>query len=108
MKAYQADIAKLQSAEAVVFGISVDNREANARFASEQGITFPLLSDPTKQVTTSYGVLNRYIRLASRTTFVVDRDGVIRHVQGGSEAIDPSGAVGACERLKKQSSASPG
>ena len=103
MKAYQADIAKLQTAGAVVFGISVDSREANAKFASEQGITFPLLSDPTKEVTKSYGVLNRYIRLASRTTFVVDREGVIRHVQSGSEAIDPSGAIVACSRLKEKS-----
>ena len=103
MKAYQADIAKLQSAGAVVFGVSVDSREDNARFATEQGITFPLLSDPTKQVTTSYGVLNRYIRKASRTTFVVDTEGVIRHVQSGGVAIDPSGAVDACQRIKKQS-----
>jgi len=103
MKAYQADIAKLQTSGAVVFGVSVDSREANAKFASEQGITFPLLSDPTKEVTKSYGVLNRYIRLASRTTFVVDREGVIRHVESGSEAIDPSGAMSACQRIKGKS-----
>ncbi len=103
MKAYQADIAKLQTANAVVFGVSVDSREANARFAKEQGITFPLLSDPSKQVTTSYGVLNRYIRLASRTTFVVDQEGIIRNVQSGSEAIDPSGAITACQRIKEKS-----
>jgi len=103
MKAYQADIAKLQTANAVVFGVSVDSREDNSRFASKHSITFPLLSDPTKQVTTSYGVLNRYIRLADRTTFVIDKEGIIRHVQSGGEAIDPSGAVGACQRLKEKS-----
>ena len=103
MKAYQADIAKLQTAGAVVFGVSVDSREDNARFASKQSISFPLLSDPTKQVTTSYGVLNRTIRLASRTTFVVDKEGIIQHVQSGSEAIDPSGAMSACQRIKGKS-----
>ena len=103
MKAYQADIAKLQTANAMAFGVSVDSREDNARFASKQGITFPLLSDATKQVTTSYGVLNRYIRKASRVTFVVDKEGIIRHVQSGGEAIDPSGAMSACQRIKEKS-----
>jgi len=103
MKAYQADIAKLQAAGAVVFGISVDSRVDNASFAREQGIHFPLLSDMDKQVTMRYGVLNRYIRLANRTTFVVDPQGVIREVNRGGEAIDPTGAVTACQRIKKPS-----
>ena len=103
MKAYQADIAKLQAADAVVFGISVDSREANAKFAADEGISFPLLSDTTKQVTMSYGVLHRLIRKASRTTFVVDREGIIRQVHSGGEAMDPSSSVTACQRIKGKS-----
>jgi peroxiredoxin len=39
--------------------------------------------------------------VARRTTFVVDMDGVIQHIDQASAALDPAGAVGACARLKK-------
>jgi peroxiredoxin len=100
MQAYQADIAKLETNGSVVMGISVDSIAANAKFAKESGVTFPLLSDTTKQVSTDYGVLNPLLRFANRTTFVVDRDGIIQHVDAGGGAVDPTGAVQVCSRLK--------
>src|SRR5438270_7608449 len=100
MKAYQADIAKLEASGSVVFGISVDPPAANARFAQESGLTFPLLSDTSKQVSKMYGVLNPLLRFANRTTFVVDKESVIRRVDAGGGAVDPSGAVVACSRMK--------
>lgn len=99
MKAYQADIAKLESNDSVIFGVSVDPMAANAKFASNNGITFPLLSDTTKKVSEDYGVLNPLLRFANRTTFVVDKTGIIRHVDAGGGAIDPTGAVSVCSRL---------
>ena len=100
MKAYQADIAKLESNDSVVLGIGVDSVEAQSKFAKEAGLTMPLLSDASKQVTVAYGVLNPLFRLANRTTFVVDKGGVIRHVDAGGGAVDPSSAVAMCSRLK--------
>src|SRR2546426_11234996 len=99
MKAYQADIAKLEANGSQVLGVSVDPVSANAKFAQETGVTFPLLSDTTKQVSKDYGVLNPLLRFANRTTFVVDRDGVIQHVDAGGGAVDPTGAIAACSRL---------
>ncbi len=100
MKAYQADIAKLEAADTQVLGISVDSTAANAAFAKDAGVTFPLLSDTSKQVSTSYGVLNRLLRFANRTTFVVDKQGIIQHIDSGGGAVDPTGAVAVCSRLK--------
>src|SRR5258708_39975926 len=99
MKAYQADIAKLEASGSVVFGVSVDPVSANAKFAQESGLTFPLLSDTSKQVTKDYGVLNPLLRFANRTTFVVDRTGVIKRVDAGGGAVDPTGAVAECSRM---------
>ncbi len=96
MKAYQADIAKFQAAGAQPLGISVDSREKNKQFAESLGITFPLLSDESKAVSRAYDVLIPIIRWASRVTFVIDRQGVIRQVIKGSGAIDPTGALQAC------------
>ena len=45
MKAYQADIAKFESTDTQVFGMSVDSVPANREFAKQIGVTFPLLSD---------------------------------------------------------------
>ena len=57
---------------------------------------FPLLSDTEKQVAKAYGVLSFTRLFANRVTFVIDKDGIIRHIDEGSDAIDPSGAIQAC------------
>lgn len=46
-----------------------------------------------------YGVLGDNY-LANRTTFVVDQTGHIVSIEEGNSAIDPTGAVTACSRLK--------
>ena len=88
MKAYQAGIAegKIDPEDTQVLGISVDSFAANAEFAKKEGIQFPLLSDMTRKVSKEYGILNEELQFAMRTTFVVDKNGVIQHVEeGGSE-----------------------
>jgi len=85
-----------------VLGISLDSQERNLKFATETGATFPLLSDTEKQVAKAYGVLNFTRLFANRVTFVIDKDGIIRHIDEGSDAIDPSGAMQACELPRRQ------
>ena len=83
-------------------GISIDSPFANAKFAQEIGVTFPLLSDMTRKVVKLYGVLNDEYQFANRTTFVVDKQGMIQHVEEGKSAVDPSGAVVMCTTLSKK------
>ncbi len=82
----------------------MDSYPANAAFAKQEGLNFPLLSDFKRTVSKDYGVLNEEQGFANRTTFVVDKEGVIRHIEKGKDAIDPSGAHQACSLLehKKQ------
>ena len=82
-----------------MIGISVDSQAKNKAFANDLGVNFPILSDETKSVSREYGVLIPLIRLASRTTFIIDKDGVIQDIQKGGEAIDPDNAQQACSRL---------
>lgn len=102
MKAFQDGIARLEGADAVVFGISVDSPFANKKFAEELGVSFPLLSDLKREVVQKYGVYNEQFGAANRATFVVDKQGVIRHIEEGRTAIDPTGAIQACARLKSE------
>jgi peroxiredoxin len=102
MTAYQAGIAKFQESGAQVFGISTDSLPSLKHWADEHiQATFPILSDfSTRDVAKKYGVLLPN-GMSARTTFVIDTDGKIQHIDEGSAAINPTGAVTACSRLKK-------
>jgi len=100
MKAYQADIAKFESNDTQVFGVSVDSVPANREFAKQNGITFPLLSDFVKRsVVKDYGIFNEDGGYGNRATFVIDKEGIIQHIDEGNVAIDPTGASDACNIL---------
>jgi len=58
------------------FAASVDTVEANTKFAASLGIEYPILSDPTKDVARTYGVLGPS-GYASRWTFYIGADGRI-------------------------------
>jgi peroxiredoxin len=82
-----------------VLGISVDSSPANKAFAKQIGVTFPLLSDFNRTVSKEYGILNAQHGFANRTTFVVNEQGVITHIDKDTEALDPTGAHDACSLL---------
>jgi peroxiredoxin Q/BCP len=67
---------KIRAYDVAYFMASVDPIERNTEFAKAQEADFPLLSDPTKEVATAYGVLNPK-GMASRWTFYIGRDGKI-------------------------------
>jgi peroxiredoxin (alkyl hydroperoxide reductase subunit C) len=102
LTAYQADIAHYDGTDTQILGISVDASPSNRRFAEDLHLTFPLLSDFKRNVSTQYGILDEQKSLAVRTTFLVDKDGIVRYVEQGSEAIDPSNVSAECARLPKK------
>ena len=88
-----------------MLGVSVDSQFANKAYAEQIGVKFPLLSDFTREVSTNYGILNPRFPVANRTTFVIDRDGIIQHIDKDKDAIDPSGAGAACDLLEHKKAA---
>ena len=99
MKAYQADIAKFEATDTQVFGLSVDSVPANKEFANKIGVTFPLLSDFKRTVVRDYGIFNEEGGYGNRATFVIDKDGIIQHIDEGNVAIDPTAAEDTCNIL---------
>jgi peroxiredoxin Q/BCP len=67
---------KIRQYDVAYFMASVDPIEKNTDFAKAQEADFPLLSDPTKEVATAYGVLNAR-GTANRWTFYIGKDGRI-------------------------------
>jgi thioredoxin-dependent peroxiredoxin len=78
--------ADYERAGAVVVGVSPDPVKLVKKFADKQSLDFRLLADEDHSVCELYGVWvekTNYGRTywgASRTTFIVDEEGVIRHV----------------------------
>jgi glutaredoxin-dependent peroxiredoxin len=76
-------MARLNSAKAQVYGVSVDTFFTLKAFQDAQGYTFPLLSDFNKQAIRDYGVFNEDMiglkGIAKRAVFVIDKDGIVRH-----------------------------
>jgi len=75
MEAFARDYAKFERLDAQVLGVSPDPVESHLRFAKKVGATFPLLTDADKKVRKMYG--------KGRITFVIDKQGVIRHIMKG-------------------------
>jgi peroxiredoxin len=75
-----------------VLGVSVDTPFSLKAWAEQQGYQFPLLSDfwPHGDVARAYGVFNETAGLATRGTFLIDKDGVVRfaEVNAPGEARD--------------------
>jgi peroxiredoxin Q/BCP len=78
--------AGLKAAGAQIVGVSADSPESHRKFIDKHTLNFPLLSDADNRVTRLYGVYKkkslygREFMGIERTTFVIDRAGVIRKV----------------------------
>ena len=88
-----------------MFGVSIDSPAANAAFAKQIGVKFPLLSDMNKKMLTAYGILKGYDKQnqtyewAQRANIVIDKNGVIQHIEEGDSAVDPNNALTMCTKL---------
>jgi peroxiredoxin len=81
--AFQLDLPKYESLDTQVLGVSVDVLGALQAFAEKLGLTYPLLSDFSRDTVKKYGVMyddpkSAYFRMAQRAYFVVDKQGIIR------------------------------
>lgn len=75
---------EFKDAEAVILGVSIDSIKSHENFVSKHSLPFTLLSDEDKTVSTVYGVFKEKSMYGKtflgivRTTFVIDKAGVIR------------------------------
>jgi len=80
---FRDGLARLNGANAQVYGISVDTFFTLKAFQDSQHLSFPLLSDFNKQAIRDYGVFNEDMiglkGIARRAVFVIDKAGIVRH-----------------------------
>lgn len=99
---FRDSISSLAGAGYVVLGVSRDTPDKLKKFAERDGLTFPLLSDPTKAVHEAYATwgekknYGKVVQGVIRSTFVIDENGTI------TRAMYNVKATGHVARLRKE------
>jgi peroxiredoxin Q/BCP len=78
--AFRDSYADLQALGAEVWGVSGDDAASHLRFAGRHNLPYPLLVDAGNGLRRAFGVPSVLGLLPGRVTYVIDGDGVIRHV----------------------------
>ncbi len=69
-----------QEAGAEVIGISSDTEKSHHQFANQHHLPFILLSDLGGVVRKFYGVPTTFGLLPGRVTYIIDKQGIVRHI----------------------------
>ena len=91
--------ADYEKAGATVLGVSPDDARSHAKFTRKFGLNFTLLSDVGAKVCDAYGVwkektmFGRTYMGVERTTFVIDRNGVVQKAFPKVKVDGHAGAV---------------
>jgi len=80
LNAIQVELDAFANDRVQVLAVSVDSPYSLRMFADTEGLTFPMLSDfwPHGAVARSYGIFDTDVGVATRATFLIDGDGVVR------------------------------
>jgi peroxiredoxin (alkyl hydroperoxide reductase subunit C) len=83
---FNRKLAEFKERGAEVVGVSVDSQFSHWAWKNtpvEKGgigeVQYPLVADLTKQISSDYGVLLEDAGVALRGTFLIDKEGVVRH-----------------------------
>jgi peroxiredoxin Q/BCP len=86
--AFRDNYEVFTEAGAEVIGISSDSVSKHERFSGRYRLPFTLLADEGGAVRKQYGVPSSFGILPGRVTYVIDRQGVVRHVFSSMTNID--------------------
>lgn len=85
---FRDEMPRFDAMGAKIIGVSSDSSESHARFAGKHDLTFTLLSDKGGRVRKMYGATGLLMGLIpGRVTYVIDREGIVRHVFSSQTAF---------------------
>jgi len=105
--AFRDGLDSLRAENAVVLGVSPDDRDSHQKFVSAQHLNFPLLVDEGGRVSSLYGAWKARTRDGKtwmgneRSTFIIDETGIVRHVWRGVTVQGHDAEVLAALRAEK-------
>ena len=89
----------LTEKDSVVIGVSTDSVKSHQNFKGKYSLPFTLVADPNKEIVNKYGIwvekknYGRSYMGVARTTFVIDKEGVVEHVFENVKVKGHAGAV---------------
>lgn len=78
--AFRDSYEVFKDAGAEVIGVSADSEESHQQFAAQHRLPFVLLSDGDGDLRRRYGVPTTFGVLPGRVTYVIDKQGIVRHI----------------------------
>ncbi|WIM67239.1 thioredoxin-dependent thiol peroxidase [Corynebacterium breve] len=96
---FRDNLAQFNDSDTAVLGISPDPVEKLAKFRDDHELTFPLLSDESKEVMTAWGAFGekknygKIVQGVIRSTFLVGTDGTIESAQYNVKATGHVGRL---------------
>lgn len=101
MPALEARRKDFEAAGAAILGISIDSVYSHDAWARHHRLSYPLVSDIHRTACEAYGVYNPERNCARRSTFIVDRLGVVRfkELYGRGQLPDPDRLLSALKAL---------
>ncbi len=87
--AFRDRIEDFRALDAEVIGVSVNSPESHRQFATRHQLPFHLLSDGDGSLRALYGVPDAMWVIPARVTFVIDKQGIIRHIHSGRFQATP-------------------
>ena len=86
--AFRDNFEEFSKLDAQVIGISSDSVESHRRFAVGHDLSFPLLSDEGGNIRRLYGVPKTFGFFPGRVTYIIDKEGVVRHVFASQLSVE--------------------
>lgn len=69
-----------------VIGVSFDSSDSHQKFIEKYNLNFPLLADTDGKIADAYGVRREGKSMARRVSFLIGKDGKIKHVTDSANA----------------------
>lgn len=92
--AFQDKLSEFQDRNTVVLAASTDSKFSHKAWLEQpraeggiQGVTYPLIADFTKEIARNYNVLVEDKGVALRGLFLIDEEGVLRHMTVNDEPL---------------------
>lgn len=105
MSSSRDDQAKFEAVDAQIVGISANVTFSQRAFSDFLKLNFPLLSDfPAMKTMQAYGVFNAERKLAQRSYFIIDKQGVVRYrrvLKQGEELLPNDELIAEVKKLNK-------
>src|ERR1700761_2701571 len=79
---FQRDLAQYEAKNAVIVGVSMQDKNSHQQFCTKEGLSFKLLADTKSEVSSQYdSVMNMGVaKLSARHTFLIDPQGKVEKV----------------------------